>query len=43
VEGAAESSRHACWAQVDSQPQREQEKAHQAAVRALALKGSRIL
>jgi transposase len=43
VEWAAESMRHACWAQVYDQPQREQGKAHQAAVRALAFKWIRIL
>jgi transposase len=34
VEWAAESTRHACWAQVSSQQQRDKGKAHQAAVRA---------
>jgi transposase len=43
VEWAAESIRHACWAQVDYQQQRDQGKTHQAAVRALAFKWSRIL
>jgi hypothetical protein len=43
VEGAAESIRHACWAQVYDQQQRDQGKAHQAAVRALAFKWIRIL
>src|SRR5262245_17130251 len=43
VEWAAESIRHACWAQVYYQQQREKGKAHQAAVRALAFKWIRIL
>jgi transposase len=43
VEWAAASTRHACWAQVYSQQQRDQGKAHQAAVRALAFKWSRML
>ena len=43
VAWAAASIRHACWAQGSSQPQREQGKAPQAAVRALALQWSRIL
>jgi transposase len=43
VEWAAESTRHAFWAQVYDQPQRDQGKAHQAAVRALAFKWIRIL
>jgi len=43
VAWAAESIRHACWAHVYSQPQRDQGKAHQAAVRALAFKGIRML
>jgi hypothetical protein len=43
VEGAAESTRHAFWAQIYDQPQRAQGKAHQAAVRALAFKWLRIL
>jgi hypothetical protein len=43
VEGAAESIRHAFWAPVDDQQQRAKGKAHQAAVRALACKGMRIL
>jgi hypothetical protein len=43
VEGAAESPRHACWAQVSSQQQRDKGKAHQAAVRALAFTWIRIL
>jgi transposase len=43
VEWAAESTRHAFWAQVYYQQQREQGKAHQAAVRALAFKWIRIL
>jgi transposase len=34
VAWAAEAIRHACWARVDSQPQRDQGKAHHAAVRA---------
>jgi transposase len=43
VEWAAESTRHACWAQVYSQQQRDQGKAHQAAVRALACTWIRLL
>jgi hypothetical protein len=43
VAWAAESIRHAFWAQVYSQPQRDKGKAHQAAVRALAFTGLRIL
>jgi hypothetical protein len=43
VAGAAESLRHACWAQVSSQQQRDQGKAHQAAVRAWAFQWIRIL
>jgi transposase len=43
VEWAAASTRHAFWAQVYYQQQREQGKAHQAAVRALAFKWIRIL
>jgi transposase len=43
VEWAAESIRHACWAQVYYQQQRDKGKAHQAAVRALAFKWIRIL
>jgi transposase len=43
VEWAAESMRHAFWAQVYYQQQRDQGKAHQAAVRALAFKWIRIL
>jgi transposase len=43
VEWAAASMRHACWAQGYSQPQREQGKAHQTAVRALAFKWMRLL
>ena len=43
VEWAAESTRHAFWAQVYYQQQREKGKAHQAAVRALAFKWIRIL
>ena len=43
VEWAAESLRHSCWAQVYDQPQREQGKAPQAAVRALAFQWSRSL
>jgi hypothetical protein len=43
VEWAAESSRHAFWAQVYSQQQRDTGKAHQAAVRALAFQWLRIL
>jgi hypothetical protein len=43
VEWAAESSRHAFWAQRDYQQQRDQGKAPQAAVRALACKWLRIL
>jgi transposase len=43
VEWAAESTRHAFWAQVYSQQQREKGKAHQAAVRALAFKWIRLL
>lgn len=43
VEWAAESTRHSFWAQVYSQQQRAKGKAHQAAVRALAFKGIRIL
>jgi transposase len=43
VEWAAESTRHAFWAQVSSQQQRDNGKAHQAAVRALACKWLRIL
>ena len=43
VAWAAESIRHAFWAQVYSQQQRDKGKAHQAAVRALAFKWSRIL
>ena len=43
VEWAAESIRHACWAQVSSPPQRDQGKAHQAAVRTLAFTWLRLL
>jgi hypothetical protein len=43
VEWAAESIRHACWAQVYDQPPRETGTAQQAAVRALACKGRRLL
>jgi transposase len=43
VEWAAESTRHACWAQVYAQQQRDKGKAHQAAVRAWACKWRRIL
>jgi transposase len=43
VEWAAESTRHAFWAQGYYQPQRDKGKAHQAAVRALACKWLRIL
>src|SRR5499427_3679775 len=43
VEWAAASTRHACWAQVYYQQQRTKGKAHQAAVRALAFTGMRIL
>jgi transposase len=43
VEWAAASTRHSFWAQVYYQQQREKGKAHQAAVRALAFKWSRIL
>ena len=43
VEGAAASTRPACWAHVYSQQQRDKGKAHQAAVRALAFTGIRIL
>jgi transposase len=43
VEWAAESMRHSFWAQVYYQQQRDQGKAHQAAVRALAFKWIRIL
>jgi transposase len=43
VEWAAESIRHSFWAQLYYQQQRDQGKAHQAAVRALAFKWIRIL
>jgi transposase len=43
VEGAAASLRHAFWAQVYYQQQRDKGKTHQAAVRALAFKWLRIL
>jgi len=43
VEWAAESIRHSFWAQCYYQQQRDQGKAHQAAVRALAFKWMRIL
>jgi transposase len=43
VEWAAESIRHAFWAQVYYQQQRDKGQAHQAAVRALACKWLRIL
>ena len=43
VERAAASTRHAFWAQVAYQQQREQGKAHQAAVRALACTWLHIL
>jgi hypothetical protein len=43
VEWAAESIRHACWAQVYYQQQRDKGKAHQAAVRALAFTWIRLL
>ena len=43
VEWAAESTRHAFWAQGSYQQQRAKGKAHQAAVRALACKWIRIL
>src|SRR5438093_11914625 len=42
VAWAAASTRHAFWAQVSSQQQREKGQAHQAAVRAVAFKGLRI-
>ena len=42
-EWAAESTRHAFWAHVYSQQQREKGKAHQAAVRALAFTWIRLL
>jgi hypothetical protein len=42
-EWAAESIRHSCWARVYYQRQHDAGKAHQAAVRALAFKGSRML
>jgi hypothetical protein len=42
VEWAAESTRHSFWAQVSYQQQRDQGKAHHAAVRALAFKWIRI-
>jgi hypothetical protein len=43
VEWAAESIRHAFWAGVFSQQQRDKGKAHQAAVRALAFTWLRML
>src|SRR5713101_1046635 len=43
VEWAAESTRHSFWAQVYYKQQRDNGKAHQAAVRALAFKWIRIL
>jgi hypothetical protein len=43
VAWAAESLRHAFWAQVYYQPQRDTGKTHQAAVRALAFQWLRIL
>jgi transposase len=43
VAWAAESIRHSCWAQVYSQQQRDQGKAQQAAIRALAFQWIRIL
>jgi transposase len=43
VAWAAESTRHAFWAQVYDQQQRDQGKAHQAAVRAWAVQWLRIL
>jgi hypothetical protein len=43
VAWAAESTRHAFWAQVYDQQQRDKGKAHQAAVRALAFTWIRIL
>jgi Transposase IS116/IS110/IS902 family len=43
VAWAAASIRHACWAQLSDQQQRDKGKAHQAAVRALACPWSRIL
>jgi transposase len=43
VEGAAASLRHAFWAQRYSQQQRDQGKAHQAAIRVLAFTWIRIL
>ena len=43
VAWAAASTRHSCWAQVYYQQQRDQGKAHQAAVRALAFKWIRLL
>ena len=43
VEWAAESIRQSFWARVYDHQQREQGKAHQAAVRALAFKGLRML
>jgi hypothetical protein len=42
-EGAAESTRHAFWAQVDYPQQRATGQAHQAAVRALAFQWRRLL
>jgi len=43
VEWVVESSRHSCWAQAYSQQHRDQGKAHQAAVRAVAFTWLRIL
>jgi hypothetical protein len=43
VEWAAESIRHAFWAQIYYQQQREKGQTHQAAVQALAFKWIRIL
>jgi transposase len=43
VEWAAESIRHSCWARAYDQQQRHKGTSHQAAVRALAFKGIRIL
>jgi hypothetical protein len=43
VEWAAESMRHAFWARIDYQQQREKGKSHQAAVRALAFTWIRVL
>jgi Transposase IS116/IS110/IS902 family len=43
VEGAADSPRQSCWAQVDYPQQRDQGTAHHTAVRALACTWSRLL